>query len=154
MVLHRALKGTPKTAIVKRAPTGKWFVSISVELTEKQVQETRLPPSEEAVGIDVGLRTLAYLSTEEEIANPRFFRAEEAKRARAQRRLAKAPKGSKPRAHKRQVVARIHERTANRRKNFIEQEVSKLVARFGLFAVEALVVRNMVKNPKLAFSVA
>jgi putative transposase len=32
--------------------------------------------------------------------------------------------------------------------------VSKLVARFGLFAVEALVVRNMVKNPKLAFSVA
>jgi putative transposase len=154
MVLHRALKGTPKTAIVKRAPTGKWFVSISVELTEKQVQETRLPPSEEAVGIDVGLRTLAYLSTEEEIANPRFFRAEEAKRARAQRRLAKAPKGSKPRAHKRQVVARIHERTANRRKNFIEQEVSKLVARFGLFAVEALVVRNMVKNPKLAKSIA
>ena len=154
MVLHRAIKGTPKTAIVKRTPTGKWFVSISVELAEKDVQAKRLPPSEEAVGIDVGLKTFAYLSTGEEIGNPRFFRVEEAKLARAQRQLARAPKGSKRRSHKRKVVARTHERTANRRKNFIEQEVSKLVVRFGLIAVEALVVRTMVKNPKLAKSIA
>src|SRR5437588_849254 len=94
MVMHRAIKGTPKTAIVKRTPTGKWFVSISVELAEKDVQEKRLPPSDEAVGIDVGLKTFAYLSTGEEIANPRFFRAEETALARVQRKLAKAPKGS------------------------------------------------------------
>src|SRR5207244_12472856 len=78
MVLHRAVKGTPKTAIVKRTPTGKWFVSISVELANEDVQATMLPASAEEVGIDVGLSTFAYLSTGEEIANPRFFRAEEA----------------------------------------------------------------------------
>ena len=52
------------------------------------------------------------------------------------------------------MVARIHERIRNRRQNFIQQHVVLLVKRFGLIAVEALAVRNMVKNPKLAKSIA
>ena len=154
MVMHRAIKGVPKTAIVKRTPTGKWFVAISVVLAKQEVQAKRLPHSQEAVGIDVGLHTFAYLSTGDEIANPRFFRAEEAVLARAQRKLAKAPKRSKQREKKRKVVARIHERIANRRKAFIEQEVHQVIQRFGFIAVEALVVRNLLKNPKLAKSIA
>jgi len=154
MVLHRPITGTPKTAIVKRTPTGKWFVNITVELSPKLTQESHMPPSEKEVGIDVGLKTFAYLSTAEEIANPRFFREDEARLARAQRQLSEAAKGSKEREKKRKIVARTHERIANRRKNFIEQEVCKLVARFGFIAVEALVVRNMVKNPRLAKSIA
>jgi len=154
MVIHRDIKGTPRTAIIKRTPTGKWFVTISVEMREEQVASKRLPASEAGVGIDVGLKSFAYLSTGEEIANPRFFRREEAALARAQRKLSKAPKGSKQRARKRKVVARIHERIGNRRKNFLEQEVGKLIKRFGLLAVEALVVRNLLKNPKLAKSIA
>jgi putative transposase len=147
LVMHRAITGTPKTAIVKRTPTGKWYVSISVQGEEKAHDGKRPPPSEDAVGIDVGLSTFAYLSTGEAIANPRFFRTEEAALARAQRKLAKAPKGSRERDRKRRVVARIHERIANRRKTFIEQEVSTLIERFGFLAVEALVVRNLVQNP-------
>jgi putative transposase len=134
MVLHRPITGRPKTAIVKRTPTGKWFVSISVELADVDVQVAHLPSSSEAVGIDVGLSTFAYLSTGETIANPRFFRTEEAALARAQRQLASAPKGSKQRARKRKVVARVYERIGNRRNNFIEQEVCKLIKRFGLLA--------------------
>jgi putative transposase len=154
MVLHRPINGTPKTATVKRTPTGKWFVAISVELAEHEVQAKRLPPSQEAVGIDVGLKTFAYLSSGEVIANPRFFRSEEVALTRAQRRLSKAPKGTKQRGRKRKVVARVHERIKNRRKNFMEQEVCKLLKRFGVLAVEALVVRTLVKNPKLAKSIA
>jgi putative transposase len=48
----------------------------------------------------------------------------------------------------------VHERIRNRRSNFIEQEVGKLLKRFGWLAVEALVVRNLIKNPKLAKSIA
>ncbi|GCE05648.1 RNA-guided endonuclease InsQ/TnpB family protein [Dictyobacter aurantiacus] len=154
MVLHRAVTRTPKTAIVKRTPTGKWFVSITVEFSEQPAQKKRALACAEAVGIDVGLHSFAYLSTGEAIANPRFFRQEEAKLARASRKLSRAAKGTNARAKRRKVVARIHERIANRRKNFIEQEASKLVARFGLLAVEALVVRNMVKNPRLSKSIA
>ena len=154
MVMHRTIKGTPKTAIVKRTPTGKWLVSISVEIGEKEGADKRLPSCAAEVGIDVGLKTFAYLSTGEEIANPHFFRREEAALARAQRKLARAPRGSKQRNKHRKVVARVHERIRNRRKNFIEQEVCKLIQRFGFLAVEALGVRNMLKNPKLAKSIA
>jgi putative transposase len=154
MVIHRTIKGTLKSAVVKRTPTGKWFVSISVEMEKEQEASRQAPVSEEVVGIDVGLKSFAYLSTGEEITNPRFFRTEEAALARAGRKLSKASKGSKQQTQKRKVVARIHERISNRRKNFIEQEVNKLVKRFGFIAMEAVVVRNMIKNPKLAKSIA
>jgi putative transposase len=150
LVMHRPLRGTPKTAIVKRTPTGKWFVSLACEDVEPDVR----PASNEQVGIDVGLKTFAYLSDGSHLENPRIFRAEEQARAKAQRKLSKA-KGKTPEKRKRRkVVARIHERISNRRQNFIAQQVALLVKRSGLIAVEALVVRNMVKNPKLAKSIA
>ena len=150
MVMHRPLQGKPKTAIVKRTPTGKWYVSICCT----EVEPERLPASSEQVGIDVGLKTFAYLSTGEHIANPRFFRQEEKHLAKAQCKLSKAPIKTPAKKKQRKVVARIHERIRNRRQNFIGQHVAWLVKRCGLIAVEALVVRNMVQNPKLAKSIA
>jgi putative transposase len=151
MVMHRPLIGLPKTATVKRTPTGKWFVSISVAC---QLQTESWSASEAQVGIDVGLSTFAYLSTGEQIANPRFFQREERAVARAHRKLSHAQPGTEQRDKRRKVVARVHERIKWRRENFIRQEVASLISRFGLIAVEALVVRNMIKNPHLAKSIA
>jgi putative transposase len=150
MVMHRPLQGTPKTAIVKRTPTGKWFVSIGCE----NVPEPTVPASEKAVGIDVGLKTFAYLSDGTTIENPRFFRQEEKNLAKAQRKRDKAPLNSPERKKLKKRVARVHERTKNRRKNFAHQESHHLVKQHGLIAVEALVIRNMIKNPKLSKSIA
>src|SRR5205085_3112091 len=127
MVMHRHLSGTPKTAIVKRTPTGKWFVSITCE----EVVPLILPPSEEQVGLDVGLKYFAYLSTGEHIENPRFFREEEKALGKAQREFSKAERGTRQREKRRLVVARIHERIKNRRQNFIQQQVARLLRRFG-----------------------
>jgi putative transposase len=151
MVLHRPLKGIPKTAIVKQTATGKWFVSISVE-SEQEAAD--LPPSDAQVGIDVGLKTFAYLSSGDQIDNPRFFREEERALSCAHRKLSKAHQETPQREKRRRVVARVHERVRWRRENFIRQEVACLIKRFGLIAVEALVVRNLVKNPHLAKSIA
>jgi putative transposase len=151
MVMHRPLTGIPKTATVKRTPTGKWFVSISVE---SELEADCLPPSDAQVGIDVGLKTFAYLSTGGQIDNPRFFRKEEQALSRAHRKLSKEQKGTQQREKRRKVVARVHERVRWRRENFIRQEVVSLIKRFGFIAVEALVVRNLIKNPKLAKSIA
>ena len=151
MVMHRPLRGIPKTATVKRTAMGKWFVNICVE-TEQEADV--VPSSDEHVGIDVGLHTFAYLSTGEQIANPRFFREEERALARAHRHLSKAHKGTRLRDKRRKVVARVHERVRWRRENFIRQQVAILIKRFGFIAVEALVVRTMVKNPNLAKSIA
>lgn len=149
LIMHRPIQGTPKTAIVKRTPTGKWFVSVYCE----QIEPIARDPSEERVGIDVGLKHFAYLSDGSYIDNPRFFRQEERALARAQRRRDKKARGSIERRKRTKVVARIHERIRNRRQNFIEQQATLLVKRFGLIAVEALVVRNLIQNPKLAKSI-
>jgi putative transposase len=58
MVMHRAIIGIPKTAVVKRTPTGKWFVSISAVLAEEEISQVRQPRPEDAVGIDVGLNSI------------------------------------------------------------------------------------------------
>ena len=82
VVLHRPLKGTPKTATIRRSSTGKWYVSFSCECAEP----APLLESGQQVGIDVGLKTFATLSTGDEIANPRFFgHQEEQALAKAQR---------------------------------------------------------------------
>src|SRR5258708_25906626 len=93
MKMHRPFKGVIKTCTISRSATGKWYVSFSCD----EVEPEPLPESEEEVGIDVGLKTFAYLSTSEQIEHPHFFREEEQALARAQRRLSKAGKGTKKR---------------------------------------------------------
>ncbi|MGZ3610977.1 MAG: RNA-guided endonuclease InsQ/TnpB family protein [Ktedonobacteraceae bacterium] len=144
LVQHRPFKGDIKTCCITRSTTGKWYASFSCD----EVEPEALPPSERQVGIDVGLKTFAYLSNGEQIENPRFFRMEAKRLAKASRRLSKAEKGTKARAKKRKVVARIHERIRWRRENFVHRESRRIVNRFGLIAVEALAVRSMVKRPK------
>jgi putative transposase len=153
-VLHRPLEGTVKTCCVRRTSAGKWFVAFSCE-----VEPQSLPVTDTAVGIDVGLEKFATLSTGDHIANPRFFRCDERDVARAQRRLSKEPRPEKgqratpARRKRRKVVARIHERIANRRANFAHQESRTVVNAYGVIAVEDLSINNMVHNHCLAKSI-
>src|SRR5215203_5015117 len=152
VVLHRALSGTPKTVCIKRSSTGKWYTAISCEW-----EPARLPVSDEQVGIDVGLKTFATLSTGQQIENPRFFRVEEKALAKVQRLLSKQAKGTPEtpeRRKRRRVVARVHERTAWRRNDFSHQHSRRIVNQFGLIAVEDLEVNRMVHNHCLAKSIS
>ncbi len=91
--------------------------------------------------------------------NPRFFRRDERDLARAQRRLSKEPKPARgeratpDRRKRRKVVARIHERIANRRANFAHQESRKAVNAYDVIAVEELSINTMVHNHCLAKSI-
>jgi len=145
---HRPTEGTPKTAAIRRQ-AGKWFVCIACEIMSEG-----LPPSEEAVGIDVGLKTFAALSNGEFIENPRFFRRDEKALAKAGRRQAKTKKRSKERRKANKVLSGIHERIRNRRHDFCHQNARRLVNRFGVIAVEKLNVRGMVKSHSLAKSIS
>src|SRR5713101_3114614 len=148
MVYHRPIKGTVKTCTIRRSRTGKWYVSFSCEC-----EPERLDPVATQVGIDVGLKTFATLSTGEEIANPRFFRKEEKALARVQRKHSKLAKGTPQRRKHRKVVARVHERIMFRRDNFTHQESRQIVDRFGVICVEDLQVHRMTHNHCLAKSI-
>jgi putative transposase len=149
MVYHRPLKGKIKTLTIHKSSTGKWYVCFSVECEPQRLEASPTP-----VGIDVGLKTFATLSSEEEIANPRFFRKEEKALAKVQRKHSKLAKGTPERRKHRKVVARVHERIAFRRENFTHQQSHKVVKRYGVICVEDLHVNRMTHNHCLAKSIA
>jgi len=148
-VIHRPIEGKVKTLTLRRHSTGKWYASFNCE-----VEPLPLPFSEKAVGIDVGLESFATLSTGEKVANPRFFRQGEKALARAQRKLSAVEKGTPERKHRRKVVSHIHERIANKRKDFAHKLSHRLVNEYGIIAFEKLNGKGMLKNHCLAKSIA
>jgi putative transposase len=149
VILHRPLEGTPKTATISRSSTGKWYVCFSCECAEP----SPLPGTGRRVGIDVGLKTFATLSTGDEVANPRFFRREEHVLAKVQRAHSTLERGTPERAKHRRVLARVHERIAWRRGDFTHQHSRRIVDAFDVIAVEDLSVNRMVHNHCLAKSI-
>jgi putative transposase len=147
--LHRPIEGKIKTLTITRTSTGKWFACFSVEC-----ETEALPATAETAGIDMGLKEFAVLSNGEAIENPRFFRVEEKRVARAQRKLSASVKGTPERKKARKAVAHIHERVANKRRDFAHKESRKLANRFGIICFENLNIRGMLRNHSLAKSIA
>ncbi len=147
-IIHRPIEGTIKTCTIRKTPTGKWFVTFSCE-----VEPLPLPVTDAQVGIDVGLTTFATLSNGGKIENPRFYRKEEANLRRAQQRKEKAPIGSALWQKRKAIVARVHERIANKRRDFVHQESRKIVNAYQTIAVEDLEVNRMVHNHCFAKSI-
>lgn len=139
--LHRPIKGTIKTCNIKRTSIGKWFATFSCESEPEP-----LPKTNKAVGIDVGLESFAMLSDSSKIDNPRFFRTEEHALAKAQRKLSELDKNTLKRKKTRKVVARIHERIANKRSNFAHQYSRKIINQYDIIAIEDLSINKMVHN--------
>ena len=136
--LHRDLAGTPKTVSIRRGSTGKWFVTIACE-----IESTPLPAEQKVVGVDVGLATFATLSNGEKISNPRFFRNEAKELAKAQRKLEKETNGTPQRKKRKKVIARIHERIANKRTDFAHKVSRTLVDNYGVIVFEDLNIKGM-----------
>jgi putative transposase len=137
---HRPFEGTLKTCTVSRTQTGKWFVSFSCE-----VEPSPLPFSEFEVGVDMGLTTFATFSDGSTIQNPRFFKREQKALARAQR------------SKRKKVVARVHERVTNKRKDFAHKKAKRVVAKYGTICAEDLNIKNMLVRgsfPHLSKSIA
>jgi len=138
---HREIEGSVKTLTVRRTPTDKWWAAFSCE-----VEPEPLPPVNSVVGIDVGLAFFATLSTGEKIANPRFFKTEEKNLAEAQQKLSKTEKGTPERAKKRKIVAHVHERIVNKRKDFAHKLSHRLVKENQVIAFEKLNIKDMMDN--------
>ena len=81
---HRKIEDTIKSATISRNGSGKYFISL---LCEVDIQE--LPKTNSSVGIDLGIKDIAILSTGEKIENLKFRKQLEDKLKREQRKLSK-----------------------------------------------------------------
>ena len=146
---HRKFEGLVKTSVITRTSTGKYYISILVEVNE--VDATPKPISEnKAVGIDLGIKTFAVLSDGTEIQNHKYLKCSIKKVKRLQRSLSKKAKGSKNRERARLKLARAHERVSNQRNDFLHKVTHDLVSQYDTICLETLTASNMVKNHHLA----
>jgi len=148
--LHRPVEGVIKTATFKKTPTGKWFVSFSCEVPAKVF----LPGTGKSVGIDLGLENFLTKDDGSVVENPRFLRRDEKDLKRTRRKLNAASKGTKEHSVRRKVVAKIHERIANRRTNFAHQMSHQLIKDYDVICLEKLSIIKMMGNHYLAKSIS
>ena len=140
----------PSTVIVRLSPAGQWYISLRFD----DPRDLTLPPAQQSVGLDAGISSLITLSTGEKVANPKHFAKHRKRLRRAQKALARKEKGSRNRDKARRKVAKIQQQISNSRKDHLHKLTTRLIREHQTIAVESLVVKNMVKNRKLALSIS
>lgn len=155
---HRQTKGVIKSATISMTPTGKYYVSI---LCETEI--TPIPKTNSAVGIDLGISNFATLSTGEKIGNERFLNQLSKKLAKEQKILSRRALAAKKEGRKlsdsknyqkqRIKVAKIHEKIANMRRDFLHKLSTSIVKNHDIICMEDLSSKNLMKNHHLAKSI-
>jgi len=159
------------SATVSRA-ADRWFVSVAVETPDRP---ERSAENQGSVGVDLGITALATLSTGEKVIGPKPHKALLKRQKRLSRSLsrkhkaAKMKMGLKPGAvipkgvrlpvsenakKARAKLSRLHARIANIRSDALHKLTSDLTGRFHTIGIESLNVRGMMKNRRLARSIA
>jgi len=136
---------------------GRWFVSVQLE--EEQTGPTLATGT--AIGVDLGIKTLATLSDGSVIENPKALRSNLKKLKRLSRRHSRKQKGSRNRRKTTRKLARLHARIATIRSDALHKATSMIGAktkpdqeRPSVIVIEDLNVSGMLKNRKLSRAIA
>ena len=140
----------------------RWFLSFKIDT---QIQENRKARGTEdsvpqtlhnttVVGVDLGVKALATLSTGEVIEGAKVYRKNKTKLSRLQWLNRNKIIGSKNWRKAQLKIARLHRRIANIRKDTIHKLTSLLAKNHGTIVIEDLNVSGMMKNHKLAGAIS
>jgi putative transposase len=149
LVWSRPLPGAPSSCTIIKDAAGRYFASFVVEVDRPQLE-----PNGNTVGIDLGLTTFATLSTGEKIDAPKPLRSALKRLRKLQRNLSRKTKGSNRRNRARVQVARLHARIADTRKDFLDKLSTRIIRENQTVVLEDLRVSGMIRNRKLARSIA
>jgi len=144
IVLHRPIKGTIKQATISKTPTGKYFVSILCETGEATKSKAKIKKNT-TVGIDLGIKSFLVTSEAEVFDNPKFLKTKISKLKYVQRKFSKS-KGKRTK----QKLAKLHEKVANQRKDFLHKVSTELIKNHDSICIEDLNIKGMLQNHKLA----
>jgi len=130
---------------------GRWYASITVD-----TPDVSLPPAENqgAVGVDLGVSTLATLSTGETWTGPKALRTLLNRLRRLSLGLSRKVKGSNNRARAKAKLAKLYARIGNLRRDALHQLTTSLTRRFHTIGIENLNVKGMLGNRRLARAIA
>jgi putative transposase len=144
----RPLPSEPSSVTVIKDCAGRYFLSFVVEILPITVE-----PKNQGVGVDLGLETLATLSTGEKVKAPNTSVLDR-KIRKGKRKLARAVKGSRRRESLRVAVARIEAKQRDIRKDVNQKLATRLVRENSVVVLEDLNVSGMVKNRSLSRAIS
>ncbi|SFE43265.1 putative transposase [Actinopolyspora alba] len=134
----------PTMVVVSREQDGRWYVTFAVDTDDPEPA----PPTGEALGIDLGVKDFATLSTGETIANPKHLDRKERTLARYQRQMARKQRDSNNRRKAKRTLARAHRKIRHARADFLHRTTTNLVRRADVIAIEDLNVSGMTSSAK------
>ena len=127
-----------------------YYVQFSIDHTREEKKNL----TGEQLGIDLGLNHFYTDSQGQKIENPRFLRKDEKKIKKLQRRLSRTQKGTQNKIKARNRLGRAYLKVSRRRNDWAVKLAQRVIQSSDLVAIENLKVRNMMKNHKLAKSIA
>ena len=153
-VLHRKFNGTVKTVTVSMTPSGKYFASVLVDTAIQELPATPMQ-GDTALGIDLGIKSLAVCSDGRTFGNPKNLQRSLDRLKLFQKRLSCKQKGSSNRNKARIRVARLQEHIANSRKDNLHKITYALThdSQVRTICMEDLNVKGMQLNHRLAQAV-
>ena len=147
-IWSKKLPSEPSSVTVIKDCANRYFLSFVVEVQPIQVE--RQNPS---IGIDLGIKTFAVMSNGEKAESPSYKKLDRKVR-QLQRKLARQPKDSKRRNVTRIKIAKLHNRSADTRKDFLHKLSTKIVNENQVIVLEDLNISGMVKNRKLSRAIS
>lgn len=141
-------KNNIKSATLSKTKSGRFFLSILIEMNETEFKQFRHTNSK--VGIDLGVKDFIITSDGEVFKNKHFLKQSEDKIKKLQRQLSKRVKGSNNRNKIRIKIAKAFEHLANQRLDYIHNAVNSLLRDYDYVFMEDLNVQGMLKNHNLA----
>ncbi len=150
--LHREI---PKEAILKQATISRqnnqYFISI---LIDDNISIPKPTKAKDAVGLDMGITDLVITSDGKKYENKKYFVKSQNILKKLQRRLSKKRKGSNNRQKAKLKVQRLHTKVSNQRKDYLHKISNEITNQYDIIVLETLNIRGMIKNRRLAKSIA
>ena len=147
-IWSRELPSEPSSVTVIKDAANRYFLSFVVEIEPVQVDAKN-----QSIGIDLGLKTFAFMSNGETAKSPDYSKIDKRLRHK-QKQLARQVKGSKRREVTRLQIAKLHNQISDTRKDFLHKLSTKVVRENESIVLEDLNVSGMVKNRKLSRAIS
>lgn len=158
-IKHREYEGIIKSATIEKKPSGKYYISLMVEIPERNIlKQNKLDNYKNLsiVGLDMSLSNFAVSSNvEDNMINKyiRNYRKEENKLHKLQRKLSKKNKTSNNYQKQKKKVAILHEKIVNRRRDFINKLALYFIKKYDVIMLEDINLQNMSRTLRLGKSV-
>uniref|UniRef100_A0A6H1Z8H3 Putative transposase n=1 Tax=viral metagenome TaxID=1070528 RepID=A0A6H1Z8H3_9ZZZZ len=124
----------------------RWHVAVQVDVGDARKDRV----GDAVVGVDLGIKASATLSTGEVVDGPKALQAHIKRLKRLSRRHSRKQRGSNNQRKAAMLLAKLHNRIGNIREDHLHKLSTRLVSENQAVGIEGLAVGNMVRNHKLA----